>query len=140
MDNQKQYGVRRDDVMSKTERESHMNIFRNVLESREFTSIHAKTEFVEPALVLRLNRQPSNAGINILRNTVDLKVDGIDGGLNVYLVFAGNAFRIGMIERTIDPIYRLEEVLRGYEVSLYLIDGEDKRKVVPSDFITTLQL
>ena len=140
MDREKQSGFARTEIMSKAERESHMHILRNALDNVEFTGIHAKSDFVEPALVLRLNRQPSNAGINILRNTVDLKVDGVDGGLHVYLVFGGNAFRIGMIERTIDPIYRLEEVLRGYDVSLYLMDGEDKRKVVPSDFITTLKL
>ena len=126
--------------LSKYERESHMRILEDMVSKVEFTGVQAKTVFVEPALVLRLNRQPSNAGINILKNTVDLKIDGVENGLNVYLVFGESAYRIGMIERNIDPIYNMEEVLRGYDVKMYLMDGADKRKVVASDFITTLSI
>jgi hypothetical protein len=125
--------------LSKIEQESHIKLFNETVNKEKFEGIYITGNFEEPALILSMDRMPPKEGINIFKNSVDLKADG-DLYVYFYINSSKKGFKVGMIDKDVDQIFLLEEILKRYELKIMLIEDGKKEWVTYNHFITTMKL
>lgn len=109
--------------LSKYEQESHMRILDQSVQNEKFEGIFEGGTFKEPAVVMSFKKMPNKNYFNMLVNSLKIgkEEDWIEGKVYLYFYLKGTAetgLMLGTMDKTLDNIYLIEELLRRFEVDL----------------------
>lgn len=122
-------------------RNAHTRVFQASVDTEDFTGIYLQGSFESPALILSISQLPTEATLNILKNTIDFKpTEDKDYFVYFYDRSTKKGYKIGQVFRDIAPIYSLNELLNRYKLEMILNEESGQRIVTPVDFITTMKL
>lgn len=128
-----------DEMLSKAEQESHTRLFTETVNKEQFEGIYVTGNFEEPALILTMDRLPPKEGINIFKNTVDLRAEG-DLFVYFYINDSKQGFKIGKVAKDVEQVFLIEEILKRYDLKMLLIEDGTKQWINFNHFITTMKL
>lgn len=136
--------------LSKSELESHTRIFEQIIDSDKIETTFETGIFETPALILNFNSMPTKQYLNMLYNSLDVENVEVKqpNDNKMYLYFYMNkdvkepvCIILGLIEKTLDNLYRLEEMVKRFNVQVYECEDENSFKPLNYlDYITNMTI
>lgn len=132
--------------ISKAEQESHMRILEQSVQEDKFKGIFETSAFQEPAIVMSFNNMPAKAYFNMLVNSLKIRKDEGDikdseNYLYLHLKSEGKkGLKIGLVEKNLDTVYLMEELLNRFRVDLIEISNSQVKELSYQNYITTMTL
>lgn len=131
--------------IKRSEQESHMRILDQSVQNEKFDGIFEGGIFREPAVVMSFKKMPNKNYFNMLVNSLKIQKedDWVDGKVYLYFYLKGETqtgLMLGIMDKTLDNIYLIEELLKRFNVDLIEMDNGVVKELDYLNYIEKMEL